>query len=131
MDLKQDEKRLHGKMMRNMIQDALDVVAAKHGCESITLSTAVYVTKKGNMRFNLDVVIEGGMSREAERYERWEDLIDLPPLGSELALKPNGPLGKIVGINTTQTKIFVKIGEHRHAIPRATVLALVKLQEGE
>jgi len=44
--------------------------------------------------------------RERSRYKKWIPLLDLPPIDSVVFLDKR-PF-KIVGINTTQTKIFVE-----------------------
>lgn len=113
---------------RRIIQNALNEVVEKFGYESIELGNAS-ISKAGNIRFQLDIVIQGGLTREADRYEHWRSVMDLPPLGTKLTLKPAGPLHEIVGINTTATKLIVRLGDKEYLVPRATAVLLAKAQE--
>ena len=45
------------------------------------------------------------IERERTRYCYWEKLLEIPPLNTELAI--GNDWFRIIGINTTQTKIFV------------------------
>ena len=93
------------KAIRIEIDEALKTVAQKHNLQTLTAGKATYDTE-GAFTFKLEGLVKGGLTPEAQRYNLYKQIENLPELGAEVTLR--GKHFTTTGINTTGTKVFIK-----------------------
>lgn len=90
--------------LRKDIDAALLAVAQKHGLQSLQATKGKYDHENGGFSFNLVGVVSGGLDENASRYKAWAPLYKWPEIFTEFDM--NKGHYKIVGCNTTRSKIF-------------------------
>lgn len=90
--------------IRHELDQAFAVIAKKHNLEVLKIGNIRY-DAHGGFVSKLEAMKAGGESKEAQRYEMLcLRRNDLPPIGTVLNWNP-GQRMKIIGANTTLTKI--------------------------
>jgi hypothetical protein len=110
------------RKLRPDIDKALATVASNHG---VTLKTGkcTFDPDSGNFQLAVEGVVKGGLDKEAARYNALRALHPkLPPLFSEF--DHQGKTYRIVGSNTTGTKIVAENCFKKFLVPRTLVESL-------
>lgn len=100
---------------RKDIDAALLAVAQKHGMTNLQAMKGKYDPDRGNFSFTVEGVVAGGMDGKAFLYSLWAKTYEWPEVFSEFEHK--GSTYKIIGCNTTKSKIYCKTGELVYEFP--------------
>lgn len=111
--------------IRASIDAALIAVAKEHGLQSLAAGKCTY-DPAGNFTFKVDGVVAGGLNREAVAYDQMRELLGLPTLGTTFTYK--GETSKIVGLNSTATKVITEKGGQRFIWPVDSIKKIVATQ---
>jgi hypothetical protein len=93
--------------IRAAMDVALAQIAKDHGLQSLKAGRCGYDPASGNFTFKVEGIDGDGISTEAARYNLLRKARSLPPLGTEFKGR-DGATYKIVGLNTTATKVLCK-----------------------
>lgn len=114
--------------IRPDLDRALAEVASKHGLSSLKSGQCSFDHRSGNFTMKIEGIGEGGVDKDGARYNlalRDRLIDDLPPLGTEF--ENGGVTYKIVGINSTLSKILVTKGEgERYLFPTEMLCSMLK-----
>lgn len=116
------------RQVRADIDAALVSVAKKNGLASLKAANCTY--GPGNFKFNVEGVVEGGLDKDAERYQQCVKLLNLPPLGADLTIA--GKRYKTSGLNNPCSKVIVTRDDgKRFLYPVEVVTAMAAAQKPE
>lgn len=87
------------------VDSALGQIAAKYGLEKLRGGRCTY-SKEGSFSFKVEGVASGGLDKDAERYNFYADLMNLPPLNSTFHY--GGAEYTVVGLSKTRTKVLLR-----------------------
>lgn len=91
--------------IRNDINAALASVAAKHGLRTLAAGNASFTGDAFTIK--LDGIKEGGLSKEAQRYQQYRAALNLPPLKSTIEFRSRQY--RVEGMNTTGSKVMISL----------------------
>lgn len=115
--------------LRIDINAALAEVAKKHGLSKLQATNAKYTSD--SCTFTVEAIMEGGLSKEAARYDANRGILGLPPLGTEI--NAGRDIWIPTGINTTGSKVIAtkKDNGKSYLVGTETLAAFWKLQDKE
>lgn len=114
------------KAFHKDINTALLAVAQKHGMTSLEAVKGKFTPEKGNFSFTLQGVVAGGLDERAARYVEAAKLFGWPDIFAEFEYR--GKDYKIIGCNTTGSKIFCQTGTATYEFPPALVKQIFQVK---
>lgn len=112
MDTKTRKSQL--KELRDDLDKVLADFAKAHGLKDLHTGNASF-SAGGSFTFKVEGIFSDGITPEAERYESARDLFNLPELVSDWKAG-DGSIFKIVGINSTGTKVLIEKDNKRYEV---------------
>ena len=91
------------KAIRQDLDAALASVAKIHNLAELRSSSCTF-DRSGNFTFKVEGTVEGGLDKDASRYEANRIMFGLPPLGTKF--KSNNKEHTICGMNSTASKVY-------------------------
>lgn len=94
------------QQLRPVIDAALAEIAKQHGLQSLKCGGGSLDSDGGNFVLKVQGTLNGGLDRDASRYESMRGAFGLPPLGTKFQ---SGPWGyTICGLNGTISKVIAQ-----------------------
>lgn len=110
------------KIIRAKIDEALaEVVKSNPKIAALKLGNGTFSLDGGSFKFQLDGMVVGGISKEAQRYDSILGFYKRLPK-RDVKINVLGKVGVVTGMNQTGTKVmFTEVNGKNWLIPRAAV----------